>query len=214
MKKMTSDQIRLRLTEIKAEQAAHEARDFDAELLKLMQDGGNVDALEDQQLDAERAARRLRVEAQALKAMLPDAVRAEVRTAIEDLVRDGQPDREALKECIAELVALDQRRLEIYGAIGTITDRQEAALKKARELTGLGRVNAHGEAYGEEPIISTALAQELVALLAANTIDFQALPEHTTGQLFQHLSIRQTERERSQRIEQMQEIHSQRAAAF
>lgn len=206
MKKMTSDQIRTRLAEIKAEQAAHEARDFDAELLALMQSGGDVDALENQQLDAERAARRLRVENQALQAMLPDVVRTEVRTEIEGLVREGKPDQKALQERIDELIALDQKRLEIYGAIEIIIDRQEAALRKARSLTGQGRVNPHGEASGDAPIISKDLAEELIGLMADCSLDLEKIPTATRWPLMQHLQARNHERDRSRFIASTQAI--------
>ncbi|AZV95191.1 hypothetical protein CBF45_16870 [Bordetella sp. J329] len=214
MKKMNSDQIRTRLAEIKTEQAAHDARDFDTELLALMQSGGNVDALEGQQQDAERAARRLRVESQALQAMLPDVVRTEVRTEIEGLVRDGKPDQKALQECVDELIALNQKRLEIYEAIDIISERQKAAMNKARALTGLGRVSPHGEASGDAPIISKDLANELIGLMADCAIDLEQIPISTRWPLVQYLQARAHERDRSRFIADQQEIARQQAAAL
>lgn len=214
IKKMTSDQIRTRLAEIQTEQATHDARDFDAELLTLMQRGGDVDVLENQQLDAERVARRLRVEAQALKAMLPDVIRAEVRAAVENLVKEGQPDQQAMQERIKELVALDQKRLEIYAAIDTITERQRAAMNKAHAITGLGRVGAHGETRGEERIVSASLAQELLGLMPAAAISYQDLPAQTAGPLFEYLRVKSVEREHAQRVADMREIAQQQAATI
>lgn len=74
MKGMNVEQIEKRLAEIKQEQAAFDSRDFDAELSQVIVNGGDVDALEEKHLQAERLARRLRVERQALEAALPDAV--------------------------------------------------------------------------------------------------------------------------------------------
>ena len=84
-KKMTSAEINIRLAEIEDAQAAHQARDFDAELKGVMLAGGDLDSLEEAQLEAERQARRLRVEKQALEAVLPDAEKAEALVEIEKL---------------------------------------------------------------------------------------------------------------------------------
>ncbi|MGO3745457.1 MAG: hypothetical protein ACTJG9_08740 [Alcaligenes aquatilis] len=51
MKNMTADQLLARLAELKAHQATYEGRNLDAELLTLMQSGGDVDALEGQTLE-------------------------------------------------------------------------------------------------------------------------------------------------------------------
>lgn len=83
---MTAEHIRNRLATIKNEQAAYDARDFDAELSELMRKGGDVDALESSHLDAERVARRLRVERSALEAELPAALEREASATISGLV--------------------------------------------------------------------------------------------------------------------------------
>lgn len=113
-----------------------------------------MDALENQQLEAEKAARRLRVERQALKSMLPDVVRSEVRAGVNLLAEGCEADHVAFSKYVDELIALDQKRLDIYVQMETIQDRLDAAMVKARSLTGAGRVGAHGEARGEESIIS------------------------------------------------------------
>ncbi|MFT8276598.1 hypothetical protein ACMSSJ_13805 [Kerstersia gyiorum] len=206
MKKMTSDQIRTRLAEIKAEQAAHEARDFDAELLALMQSGGDVDALESQQLDAERAARRLRVEAQALKAMLPDAVRIEVRQAVGRLAESGKADHEALNQHIDDLIALDQKRLEIYAAIEEIQGRQDAAMEQAREITGAGKVGDVAE------FVDSKLASELLALMTQDGRDMAQIPEPTRGALQAHLNARGIEQDRARHATFMKQLAAEKAA--
>ena len=73
MNQRTALEITARLQEIASEQAAFDARDFDAELGEVMRQGGDVDALENTQLEAERQARRLRVERSALESALPEA---------------------------------------------------------------------------------------------------------------------------------------------
>jgi chromosome segregation ATPase len=82
MKNLSSTQIRARLAEIEKQQDQHQARDFDDELKAVMVAGGDVDALEAQQLEAERVARRLRVERTALEGRLPEVEREE---AVADL---------------------------------------------------------------------------------------------------------------------------------
>lgn len=213
MKNMTADQIRARLAEIKAQQATHEARNFDAELLTLMQSGGDVDALEGQQLEAERVTRRLRVEAQALKAMLPEAVRTEVRTAIERLAEESKPDHAEMVKHIDELIALDKKRFELYGAMGMVSDRQGAAMDKARALTGLGRVSAHGEARGEEAIISVELANEMLSLMPTGKRELEQIPEQTRAPLMQYLMTRHREQEHARHVSTMRQIAAERTAS-
>lgn len=70
---MTPAKIEERLRELEALEAEHNARDFEAELADLMRQGGDLDALETAQLEAERVARRLRVERKALEVELPRA---------------------------------------------------------------------------------------------------------------------------------------------
>lgn len=77
MHELTAAEITARLAEIDAEQHSFEARDFDAELGEAMRQAADVDALEEQHLQAERVARRLRVERQALESALPEAKRRE-----------------------------------------------------------------------------------------------------------------------------------------
>jgi len=66
-----------RLKEIADAEAAHAARDLDAELAAVMRKGGDLDKLEEAHLDAERRTRRLRVERVALEGELPEARKRE-----------------------------------------------------------------------------------------------------------------------------------------
>ncbi|MDF5366392.1 hypothetical protein P3676_23570, partial [Vibrio parahaemolyticus] len=85
MKQKTVTQIQARLSEIAQEQNQFEQRDFDAELLEVMSSGGDVDRLEQKQLEDERQARRLRVEKQALELELPVAKQREGLAELEAL---------------------------------------------------------------------------------------------------------------------------------
>ncbi|EHV5554574.1 hypothetical protein K0W35_001194 [Vibrio parahaemolyticus] len=100
MKEMTSTQIRARIREIEDTQEQLEKRDFDAELLTVMTDGGDINALEEKQLEAERTIRRLRVEKQALEAQLPITVNGEVTAEIEALTENCKNDAHLMKEQI------------------------------------------------------------------------------------------------------------------
>lgn len=105
MKGMTATQIQSRLAEIDSEQAAFDSRDFDAELSQVIVNGGNVDALEEQHLQAERLARRLRVERQALEGALPDTVAEETAQAVVGLVEQHDQLRVKHHKKADEIVA-------------------------------------------------------------------------------------------------------------
>lgn len=111
MKQMTPTEIRQRLVEIEKSQEAHAARDFDAELLEVMKSGGDVDALEEQHLEAERQGRRLRVERQALEAALPDAVRAEAEKEVE-VIKERMADQPDTLRSLAEKIEPLAAKLE------------------------------------------------------------------------------------------------------
>ncbi|WP_407547032.1 hypothetical protein [Vibrio parahaemolyticus] len=98
MKEMTSTQIRARIREIENLQYELEQRDFDAELSKVMLAGGDINALEEKQLEAERTIRRLRVEKQALEDLLPKATQVEVTAEIEALTENCKNDAYLMKE--------------------------------------------------------------------------------------------------------------------
>ncbi len=146
MQQQTSEQIRARLAEITKAQAAHAARDFDAEMLAIMQDGGNVDALEESQLEAERQARRLRVEKQALDGALPLALAREAQTEL-DGMSAGMADqlerfREAAKKAYNARVEAHKAKtimLEIHSV-------RSAAFFRAKALG-----SQHGIAKATDP---------------------------------------------------------------
>lgn len=85
MNELTSTEIQARLDELNKAEEAHRARDFDAELAAVLAQGGDVDALEARHLEAERQARRHRVERTALESALPGAQAREAQIRIEQL---------------------------------------------------------------------------------------------------------------------------------
>lgn len=124
MKSLTTEQIKARLAEIEKLQAAHDARDLDAELQNVMLESGNVDALEAKQLEDERAARRLRVERQALRAALPIATQNAAKAQLATL----QKNADARVDKIAKLGA------DAAAIMGPATDQLEAIIREYFEL--------------------------------------------------------------------------------
>lgn len=84
----TAAEIRARLQEIRTAEAQHAARDLDREVHEAMIAGGDLDALEEVHLQAERLARRLRVEKAGLSAELLLAVRREAEESLRSVVRE------------------------------------------------------------------------------------------------------------------------------
>ncbi|GAB5428036.1 MAG: hypothetical protein Devi2KO_14950 [Devosia indica] len=140
---MTPDAIRERLEEIKALEARHAARDLDAELGAALRAGGDLDALETAQLEAERQARRLRVERAALTAELPEAIKrdgtervatlidthdglAKVAKAKADAVADAWA---AFKTAVAEWVDLQDEATAITRKAVAICEETGASMK-------------------------------------------------------------------------------------
>lgn len=149
MKNMTSKEIRARLVENINQQAEHNSRDFDAELKAVMMNGGNVDALEEAQLQAERQARRLRVEHQALESALPDAERAEAEqelnsikasmeqqpNRIKELAEDMEPLVQQLKPMLNEIMAIQKARILSHKEASNVV-RTKALPESTLEGTG------------------------------------------------------------------------------
>lgn len=84
----TAAEIRTRLQEIRTAEAQHAARDLDREVHEAMIAGGDLDALEEVHLQAERLARRLRVEKAGLSAELLLAVKREAEENLRSVVRE------------------------------------------------------------------------------------------------------------------------------
>ncbi len=128
MKTMNSIEIRARIDEITQLQERHQKRNFDSELLDVMKAGGDIDALEQKQLEDERSARRLRVEKQALEAQLPEVVLSEAKAELETLKDSCKHDPKLIQEQVEvieqafndtvkpALEALEEIRVKRYNA--------------------------------------------------------------------------------------------------
>lgn len=128
MNNKTALEIESRLAEIAEIQRKHDKRDFDAELLKVMTSGGDVDALEQKQLEDERITRRLRVEKQALELELPIAREREGIAEIERLkaLRD---------ECLPTAKAIAKRIKDHDTAIRSELANAQKALIEISKLS-------------------------------------------------------------------------------
>lgn len=127
---MTAEQIQSRLAEIENEQAAFDSRDFDQELSQAIVNGGDVDTLEDQHLQAEKLARRLRVERQALEARLPEAQVAEARADLESARQqrdDLRPEAQRIADRIVDRLAELERDAQEWRALMVKVNKLEAA---------------------------------------------------------------------------------------
>lgn len=116
----TLAEITERLAAIEVEQARLSQTDHDALLAQAIVSGSGVDQVEADQANAERLAKRLRIEHETLSAMLPAAKRAEAAPAIEKLktkhaakvaesakvVADALKHWEALQVAITQLQVL------------------------------------------------------------------------------------------------------------
>lgn len=134
MKDLTPEQIRARLAEVKDAENLHQARDFDAELKEVMLAGGDVDALESRQLDAERAARRLRVERQALEAALPDAERVAAQRELATLARSMIGHVKQFRDAAQALLQLKEQQARHEAVIARITQERAQAFDHAELL--------------------------------------------------------------------------------
>lgn len=137
------EEIQSRLAEITTEQDAHAARDFDTELADALAQGGDVDALEQQHLDAERIARRLRVERQALEAALPAARIEHARTALAPLKREHT---KAVKAATAAATKANDAWQDLQSAVAEF----EAARQEAYQAAGTERAMLTQMGAGDE----------------------------------------------------------------
>ncbi|WP_275289318.1 hypothetical protein [Halomonas elongata] len=140
-KTMTVEQIKTRLEEIAQEQAEFDARDFDQELSQAIVNGGDVDALEEQHLQAERLARRLRVERQALEARLPDA-------KVEEAVTQLGPLREKHGELMDRASQAAAKASDAWKALEAAIEEYQESRSEAFELHRQGtRVLSEAKAH-------------------------------------------------------------------
>ncbi len=157
IKHMTPDQIRNRLDEISRGERAHAERDFDAELAKVLRDGGDVDAIENAQMEAERIARRFRAEKAALTAELPHAIK-----------RDGCAQIDVLRTQHQKLAGQAQAMAsEVHAAwlafsktLGDWADIEDAAHEVTRQAAALA-----SKTGADMPAMGTFQSSKLLAVL-------------------------------------------------
>lgn len=155
----TPAQIEQRLAEIDSEREELAAIDFDAEMRQATIDGGDLDAIEQHQADAERKERRLRIEAEALNDHLPEARRVEAQPRIdavyEQLSDRKEKSRKAADKAQKAVASLMQAMGEFCEASATSDLRQE--------MGAIGRdIDVSLEGIGT--ISHKALCNDLVAL--------------------------------------------------
>lgn len=154
MAQMTEQEIRQRLTELENLQRDHEARDLDAELAQTLRDGGDVDALETAHLEAERAARRLRVEISALTSELPNAIKREGELKLQEYAgRHSELAKDAGKRVRAIISAW----AALEGELKAFSELQEDAAGLTRRAASIATSSG-----AEMPIMGTFQSARLI----------------------------------------------------
>lgn len=128
VKHLSVAEINETLADIAAKERAYKARDFDAELRKVMVEGGDIDALETAQLEAEKLARRFRVHRSALEADLPLAIEREGKEQISRNLSRHREMAEVAKAQANEVVAT-------WRAFMVALEAWEATQTEAQALT-------------------------------------------------------------------------------
>lgn len=164
MKVMTSTEIRNRISEINKQQEQHLKRDFDAELLEVMNAGGDIDSLEQKQLDDERVARRLRVEKQALEAQLPNTIYTEAMIELETLKDSCKRDPELIKDQVDIIEkAFNEVIKPALEVLEKIRIKRYDALRRAGAITRDNQINGNNlQHFGELDSRRLRLIQEHV----------------------------------------------------
>ncbi|MEE3268666.1 MAG: hypothetical protein VX229_07495 [Pseudomonadota bacterium] len=161
MNQRTALEITARLQEIASEQAAFDARDFDAELGEVMRQGGDVDALENTQLEAERQARRLRVERSALESALPEAKAregADALAAIEVEYDALTEQAQAAKAAIIKKWAALSDALTTWRDVGQQADELTRRAEKTAKAGGLRSIDKKIGLYRSAQLTSVSTA--------------------------------------------------------
>lgn len=156
MQTLSTEQIEKRLAEINKLDEAHRARDMDAELASAIRGGGDVDALEAIQLQAEREARRLRAERIALEAEFPLAKAQEGAARLSQI----EADHGALAE-----PALDaaRRLVDAWSEVEAAIDQWLDAQHRAEQLTNQAEATARASG-AEMPLLGTFKCSAVVEI--------------------------------------------------
>lgn len=125
---MTFAEIEARLNEIESEQEALHGFDFEREMREATLSGGDLDAVEARHANIERKQRRLRIEADALTDMIPEAKRREVQPRLDEIHGQIKERRErcrkASKDAAKALDALHTAMANFIEARDTEAQRQ------------------------------------------------------------------------------------------
>lgn len=165
--KMGSDAIRKRLAELDQHEASFTARDLDAELGDVLRAGGNIDAIEAKQLEAERLARRLRVERIALAGELPNAIKREGAAKLANLVDEHRELKSSAKDKAEAIVTS-------WSALKAAVDEFAAVQEHAHQLTR-DAISIVRETNAEMPRLGTFQHSGVVGVAVASREIFLSL---------------------------------------
>ena len=155
MKDMTADQIRARLAEL----GDVEPIDFEAKLVEALRSGGDIEALEEAQQQAERHARRVRVERAALEAELPAAIK---RAGVEQLATLTADHAELAIEAKATADAVAAGWEAFSTAVLAWASAQRRAEAITRSADGLAK-----ETGAPMPSLGTFRSPQIVGVMQA-----------------------------------------------
>jgi len=160
----TPEQIEKRLADISAERDEIAATDFDAEMRLATIEGGDLDAIEARQSDAERRDKRLRIEAEALADILPEARRLAAQPRI-DAIREREHKQQEQARKAADkarkAVATLTQAMNDYAAACDAQDLRVQMGQLAREINAnleTVRDMAHHDLASDLEAVRTQLA--------------------------------------------------------
>lgn len=133
---MNSKQIKERLAVLDSAEAELSARDYDAELSAALLNGEDVDALEQRQLEAERLARRLRVERQALLGAQPEAAKRDAKPVLLEI-------EQKMEERKLEAQSAKVEILENWQSLRQSLEKWSDARMQTIELLRQANITAH-----------------------------------------------------------------------
>lgn len=128
MENLSSSQIEARLADLEQRRAAHEARDFDAEVAQAVRAGRDLDAIETEQSEVEVAARKVRIEIAALKTKLPEVRQAEGNARLAEIAK-------AHTALIEEAIPLSVDMEKAWNALKLASDKWTRLELEADRLT-------------------------------------------------------------------------------
>lgn len=181
IKDLTAEQIHTRLSEMEAEAERHDARDMDAELHAALMDGADVDALERDHLEAERVARRARVEMAALRNALPTAKAREGAQEIDQLRKENERLAAEAQVARDELVTAAQNMDDAATRWESLRGKGLEIGTRARQIANATGAD-HGASFG---VFTSAGAVDAILTIArlARTTHGEAGSGHPSTRL-------------------------------